>query len=741
MDATVREFIKSTYQSLTGSVKGVVKGPLADAWRMDGLGLLSISILFVLAIYIFINSRCETCGFENPPLAAQQPLAKAKAKGAQYTGISDLPEAPQNNLADVNSLPYQDPAMAKGSTEMLRQLKQDMDGFSTFELEKMPDVSDPAVKLPITQFKGDYQRVKDELMVVNRTPGVQTSLSVQKINEMAANLRFLQRTYRTYANNELVPQPQTPMTQVGASEKVEGFSTYPVTSNSIDPSTLDVDTSSISTGEILKTQNDFTFVNGLATPAPLSSCPSDHATIFQSFGGNGPSDIRFNLACYPSGTTQVSSVFQNDSDAIVILAPKDSEVILMDATGNVVSTLNNTNTDGSDWGPAGQYPGKIPKLHLPGIKFSSIKFTLPGTSTPTIPPIDPSALYNSYLSWMNSSSYGTTSTVDTVSPSSTTTTGSNVGSNVTPVMTDTPKHAGDPNYARITRTQLDLLVQKIAVEITRLQASGTTDPIVRARVNIFLRIKQSLTDIQKALDAGTMKPQDIPILVKDYNNFLPAIGSTSTGIAGLLSESGYPTLASLFNGFTQGDITNSEINNHLLHSYAKALINGLSYKFDISYTSANEVEARKAEAIKAAYDSGDTAADIGMQLKMHTGHPRTMHGSRGAFDSHVRQMDLNGFERDSQGYSRPSSGSQGAEGKGGFDWKGRAEKIFDNVKRAGMNPYDYGMDEDVYANAINSDFSWRGYTKMVCSRLATNAEQGMAEKMGCPPASWIGWRS
>jgi hypothetical protein len=582
MDSTVREFVKSTYQSLTASVKGSVKGSLTDAWRMDGLGLLSISILVILAIYIYINSRCEKCGFENPP------IAKANAKAAQYTGVSDLPEAPQNNLADVNSLPYQDPAMVKGSTEMLRQLKQDMDGFSTFELEKMPDVSDPAVKLPITQFKGDYQRVKDELMVVNRTPGVQPSLTVEKINEMAANLRFLQRTYRTYANNELVPQPQTPMTQVGASQTVEGFFTDPVT---------------------------------------------------------------------------------------------------------------------------------------------------------TPPPIDPSSLYNSYLSWMNSSSYGTTSTVDTVSPP-TTTTGSNVASNVTPVMTDTPTHTGDPNYARITRTQLDLLVEKIAVEITRLQASGTTDPIVRARVNIFLRIKQSLTDIQAALDAGTMKPQDIPILVKDYNNFLPAIGSTSTGIAGLLSESGYPTLASLFNGFTQGDITNSEINNHLLHSYARALINGLSYKFDISYTSANEVEARKAEAIKAAYDSGDTAADIGMQMKMHTGHPRTMHGSRGAFDSHVRQMDLNGFEMDSQGYSRPSAApSGGSEGSGGFDWKGRAEKIFDNVKRAGMNPYDYGMDENVYANAINTDFSWRGYTKMVCSRLGTNAEQGMAEKMGCPPASWIGWRS
>ena len=731
MDATVREFVKSTYQSLTGSVKG----SLRDSWRIDGLGLLSISILVVMAIYIFINSRCETCGFENPPLPAQQPMAKAP----QYTGVSDLPEAPQNNLADVNSLPYQDPAMVKSSTEMLRQLKQDMDGFSTFELEKMPDVSDPAVKLPITQFKGDYQRVKDELMVVNRTPGVQPSLSVQKINEMAANLRFLQRTYRTYANNELVPQPQTPMCQVGAIETVEGF--FVAKGN----------------GEVCARSTECSSGNCNMTLNPhVCSDPQDPSTIT---GGSYTSSGVLNSVpqvCY--GTAgQVPNTnlgYPSPDNGLRLYTKAECETNLGGVWQDNGVCHESKNLDGSFPPISGSWSVMCRNMNPASGTSSTVASgssvtasTASTASTTTATPVtDPSALYNSALSWMSGSSSGTTTTVDTVSPSTTTTTtttGSNGGSNVTTVITDTPAHAGDPNYARITRTQLDLLVQKIAVEITRLQASGTTDPIVRSRVNIFLRIKQSLTDIQKALDAGTMKPQDIPILVKDYNNFLPAIGSTSTGIAGLLSESGYPTLASLFNAFSQGDITNSEINNRLLHSYARALINGLSYKFDISYTSANEVEARKAEAIKAAYDSGDTAADIGMKMKMYTGHPRTMHGSRGAFDSHIRQMDLNGFERDSQGYSRPSAstGSQGTEGSGGFDWKGRAEKIFDNVKRAGMDPYDYGMDPDVYANAINTDFSWRGYTKMVCSRLATNAEQGMAEKMGCPPASWIGWRS
>ena len=565
--------------------------------RMDSAGLLSVSILLVLALCIFFSYNCgpSKCGFENPPLPPK------------YTGISDLPAAPQNNLADVNSLPYQDPVTVKTSSDMLRQLKQDMSGFKDFELENMPDISDPSIKLPITQFKGDYQRVTDEVLVVDRTPGVQPSLSVQHLNEMAANLRFLQRTYRTYSDNQMVPEPQTSMCQVGALEPVEGF------------------------------------VSGGTTNTPSLS------------------------------------TFQQ--------------------------ALNN---------------------------------------------------YNNYTSWASGTGSGSGSGSSTATALMQTqaqagsNAGSNLGSNVAPTPTSTPTYSGDPNQARITRTQLDLLVQKLSVEITRLQASGTTDPIIRARVNIFMKIRQSLKDIQTALDKGTMKVADIPILVKDYNNFLPALGNTNTGIAALLSETGFSSLSSLFSSYTNGDITNSKINNHLLHIYARALLSGLSYKFDVSYTSPNEVAARRAEAVKAAYDAGDNGTELGMNLaptKMITSHPRMMHGSRGSFESHIRHMDMHGTERDSDGYSRPfglgqrQGQGQGQGEAGGFNWKARAENIFDNVKRAGMEPNDYGIDPEVYANTQQSDFSWRGYTKMVCSRLGTNAEAGTAEKMGCPPASWKGWRS
>ena len=710
--------------------------------RMDSAGLLSVSMLLVLALYILFSYNCgpSKCGFENPQ--PQQP--------PKYTGISDLPEAPQNNLADVNSLPYQDPAMVKSSSDMLRQLKQDMSGFKDFELENMPDISDPSVKLPITRFKGDYQRVTDEVLVVDRTPGVQPSLSVQHLNEMAANLRFLQRTYRTYSDNQMVPEPQTSMCQVGVSEPMEGFFVAK------------------GTGEVCSRPTDCTSGNcRYLTPRPsggLGVC-SDSSSG-SSISTTTTNDLRLytqdQCKCLHTTGTNMTKVWQQVDGSIngsnVGICYKSETNKNMNSSYSLVCNDMNSGQPGAVGchGENGFHCAQNPTLGHKPSEINGATATAPATSSGSSSSGGSTNTFQQALNNFNSWSSGSgSSTAAALTQMQTATSGSNagsnVGSNLTTTPTSTPTYSGNPNQARITRTQLDLLVQKLNIEITRLQASGTTDPIIRARVNVFMKIRQSLKDIQTALDNGTMNVADIPILVKDYNNFLPALGNSNTGIAALLSETGFSSLASLFSSYTNGDITNSKINNHLLHIYARALLSGLSYKFDVSYTSPNEVAARRAEAVKAAYDAGDNGTELGMNLapaKMITSHPRMMHGSRGSFESHIRHMDMNGTERDSEGYSRPYGlGQRQGQGQGeggsagGFNWKARAENIFDNVKRAGMEPNDYGIDPEVYENTQQSDFSWRGYTKMVCSRLATNAEAGTAEKMGCPPASWKGWRS
>ena len=255
-----------------------------------------------------------------------------------------------------------------------------------------------------------------------------------------------------------------------------------------------------------------------------------------------------------------------------------------------------------------------------------------------------------------------------------------------------------------------------------------------------------------------MRKQDIPIRKRDYDKFLPALGDQSAGVAGLLSSTGYPSLSSLFNAYDRGDVTGAQLSQNLFKHYADTLLQGLSYKMDISYTSPNEVAARQAEATKAAADLANAAwpqQGVGNQVfagisgAFQTTHPMTFDGARGAFDAYTRELDMQGFqgnlELGSQGlpdgtYGRrpviPSSAKAAR-----FDWKERAQTICDTVKKMGMNPADFGCQPNPQGSAQNTDFSWRGYSKMVCNRLKTVADPGVPEQVGCPPDSWKGWRT
>jgi hypothetical protein len=512
---------------------------------MDGKGLLVIVAFLILILAILTYSSCNSCkkeGFDvktdleqwdstlSKPQTSMptQPQVNVPVVGPGvenikpnllpgYTSIADLPSAPVNTLASVNSLPYQDPALEKSSRQMINELKKDMDGFAAFEAPYLQDRSDPAVKLPLMRFQGDYQRVKDELSVITQTPSLQPQLTIQDLNDMGANLRFLQRTYRVYADNQMVPPPRS---------------------------------------------------------------------------------------------TNVKEGFQ-------------------DASG----------------------------------------------STPESQPI--------------------------------------------------------------SKDQLMLLSQKLAVEITRLQASGTNDPVTQARVNVFTKMKQSIDSINISIQNGTMDPTTIPIKVGDYNKFLPALGNNSAGISGLLSKSGYPTLSSLFNAYDAGDISGSQIAAHLMDTYAESLLKGLSYKLDFTYTSPNEIALRQAEATVASSASASATGTMSPSIRyssygdtslMSTNHPLTMFGARGGFDAKIRQMDIARFTNDS---------NHEASQAGSFDWKKFSDSITKNVRSMGLNSDDFGIMADT--TSVGSDFSWRGYTKMVCTRLATHSDPGVPEQCGCPPVSWKGW--
>ena len=388
---------------------------------MEGVGLLVLFGIFILILVVFSNSCVEN--FQTGAQTVPPVLSK----------VANLPVVHQDSLATTNSLPYEDPALEKSTATMLNELKGDMDGFSQNELPGLLSIAsnDPSVTLPATRFRGDYQRVKDEVLVIQASPGLKPQLTIEDIDEMAANLRFLQRIYRTYSVNQMLPESTASLSRVsGVSRpKTEGFDDY----------------------------------------EPI-----------------------------------------------------------------------------------------------------------------------------------------------------------------------------------ITPEQLNLLSLKLKAETTRLTASGTSDPVLQARVGIFTKISQTINDMIVRLENKSMDPSEIPIKVKDYETFLPTIGSSAdTPIGNLFSE-----------------------------------IQSLSKK--------------EPQEIRA--DSNP----------------------RGEFEEKIMTLDSNNTEP-------------------GFNWKRRVQEITENIRRVNMDPADFGCLER--GAVVSPEFSWRGHAKMICSRLASAADPGIPEQMGCPPVSRKGWRS
>ena len=693
-----------------------------------------------------MSSSCKTNdGFENGSGKVSIPLAESvTGKGpVPYSGVADLPSAPINSLGQTNSLPFQDPAMVKGTKKMLRQLKQDMDGFAAFEMPNFPDISDPSIKLPLTRFKGDYQRIKDEIAVVDRTPGIEPQISVREINDIAANLRFLQRTYRTYANNEMVPAPTTPECEVGLTI-TEGFDITSLTPNGgICSKSQQCQSGSCDYGQSPhKCVNPSDFQNTVAVPSTSGgsqSVPSEcygAPGVKQNFtlgyaGAGGyrlysQSDCENNLKgvwasdgmCYtkrqPDGTLATSTSWS---------------YICRNLTGGTgsttVTTTKSTNVSKAGENDDTSWKGK--RMWNWGSDESTADAEDEDEEEEEEEKAskkqkDANGDYDEYDNWTQwkKKSGNSGGWWDKLKSS----------------LTSDPDYSDDPNYDRISPVQLEILIQKLNVELVRLQASGSTDPVIQARVNVFTRIKYSLMNVQKDLKSGTISPDAIPIRVSDYNNFLPALDTADSEIPNLLYKTGF---ANLFGKFFGTDSSGNQISDTLINKYTTALLSGLSYKVDINYVSPNEVAIHQADAVKAMYENGGKASEIdpGFFESFESGHPMTMGGSRGEFEDVTRRLDKEGFEG-SMGIRAPKR----RKPAGTFDWKKRSQEIYENVKKAAMNPADYGFNPDIYAKGGSAaDFSWRGHTKMVCNRLATHVDNAMPEQLGCPPASWKGWRS
>lgn len=296
---------------------------------------------------------------------------------------------------------------------------------------------------------------------------------------------------------------------------------------------------------------------------------------------------------------------------------------------------------------------------------------------------------------------------------------------------------------RASLSQLQDLLVKINVEINRLNASGTTDPTIQNRANTLKTIQVAVKGIVDKVNSNQLKEADITIMEDDYKTFLPLLSNPGSNLPDLLKNNNLsPTLASLFPAYQAGDISGAGMMQYMVDKYANTLFKGLSWDLRLNYASdrAKEMmDSKKQFAMAMAASSlneqcSSTNASTGA-TGLTTSHTTstaapvtTSTPYRGEFASRTG---------DSMAGPTPIvEASPGGPGR--LDWKQRSKEICEAIRKRGYEPGDFGcMKPDT---SVGDDFSYRGYTKMVCSRLRTIYDISAPETCGCPPLTWEGWR-
>lgn len=306
--------------------------------------------------------------------------------------------------------------------------------------------------------------------------------------------------------------------------------------------------------------------------------------------------------------------------------------------------------------------------------------------------------------------------------------------------------AGTGNPA--TLSQLNDLLLKIAAEITRLGASSTTDPFTKSRIETLKTIQAAIQAIVDKVTKKQMETKDIPIMESDYQDFLPALSNSNSRIGELLKKSNLsPSIASLFPSYEIGDLSGAALTRYLFNTYSDTFFKGLSWDMRMNYTGERTKDIAQA---KASYAQSTAAAAASLAAAAATAKG---YGSAGG-DASVPSTSSSAPDSSYRGEfaSATSTDTDSAAGSGTetqlnlsqksnashLDWKKRSAEICSAIRKRGYEPGDFGCLES--NQAVGDGYSWRGYARMVCSRLGTLYDTSAPEACGCPPATWTGWR-
>ncbi len=271
-----------------------------------------------------------------------------------------------------------------------------------------------------------------------------------------------------------------------------------------------------------------------------------------------------------------------------------------------------------------------------------------------------------------------------------------------------------------TLQDLKGMIPKIEAEITRLQADGNIDEIIRRRKENLLQIKDRINEIITQVENKSIAEIDIRIMKSQVDEFLIALNNKSP-LPDIMAGG---QLDSYLKSILPSNLENDREVAETISKYIKSMATNLSWQFGFKYTSdAEKIAAERYNRRAGQAPEGESDFFADNYNKASTSY------------DHQPDYHLDNRQTTDEFANMPH---EACRGPAHFDWKRRSTEICRAIKGRGLNPEDYGCMPE--KTEVGSDFSYRGYANMICTRVAANYDTGLGSLVGCPPLDWPGWR-
>jgi hypothetical protein len=265
---------------------------------------------------------------------------------------------------------------------------------------------------------------------------------------------------------------------------------------------------------------------------------------------------------------------------------------------------------------------------------------------------------------------------------------------------------------------LTKFVSRIQGEILRLSASGTTDPNVQARVAALTNLKNDIQGIIGKVNNKTMSASEIPVKKSELEKSFPILGKLNEPLPQLVRSVGLPAgFANMLPSSLQKDPETVQQVRTLIDNYADQFMKGVTATFNVTYTAPANEEKHRAKASTIDKTGFPSQADLN-----NVTNAKFMPADSGNIVTDLLAP-------------KPSDAGRGPSH---FDWRQRAKEIEAQIQKRGLNATDYGIMPQ--GTKTSDDFSWKGYTRMICTRLQATPDPALGITCGCPPMDWKGWR-